>query len=359
MLSQRALKIRWIAITATLFALAVVPAMYWSDVRLALYPVFLVSAALLVMHSNATERDHFVVIASKFMLILLIGAVIGYLLAAYGVQPLFTFNNTDGRPNYFFYTTLTNVYEADFIRPSGIYDEPGAFSFFVCLTAYLREATGKSRPMTFALLLLGLITFSITHLIFFAIFILTSQAGRLKLIQFAVAFSLLMAAVLASGGGQVIEDRFLSRLALTDEGTIAGDTRTLLFLNAAVVLFTSDHAALVGADSDCTLNKESCVEKFGPMGENLLSPLVSQGVFISWPYYLFLVLGLVSLTQGRRGLLFFAVALLYVQRPYLLNLGYSVTAILALYAYFAFASAPQRKAGHRQRARPPLKTLRE
>ncbi len=107
------------------------------------------------------------------------------------------------------------------------------------------------------------------------------------------------------------------------------NANTLLLLNAAVVLSSVDHAALMGASSDCTLNIASCIDQFGAMGENLLSPLVSQGLFLSWPYYVFLVTGVLSLARGRKGLLFFAVALLFVQRPYLLNLGYAVLGAIA------------------------------
>lgn len=327
--TRRHLSLRFVVGAAVAFALASVPALYWAQPGLAIYPLFFVSAALLVSQANKAERDAFVDLASSFMLALLIGAVVGYALSAAGVPPLSAFENTDGRTNYFFYTTFTNTFEETFIRPSGIYDEPGAFSFFICITAYLREATARSRPMTLALLLLGFITFSVMHLIFFIFYILASQTNLRRVMRFVLTLALLIVALFASGAGDVIQDKLLSRLELTDEGNVAGDTRTLLLLNAAVVLSSVDHAPLMGASSDCTLNIGSCVDQFGAMGENLLSPLVSQGLFLSWPYYLFLVTGVLSLARGRKGLLFFAVALLFVQRPYLLNLGYAVLGAIA------------------------------
>lgn len=327
--TRRHFSLRFLVGAAVAFALASVPAFYWAQPGLAVYPIFIVSAALLVSQANKAERDAFVDVASSFLLALLIGAVVGYALAAAGVPPLSTFENTDGRTNYFFYTTFTNTFEETFIRPSGIYDEPGALSFFICITAYLRDATGRSRQTTLALLLLGFITFSVMHLIFFVFYILASQANLRRLMRLTLSVALLIAALFALGAGDVIQDRLLSRLELTDEGNVAGDTRTLLLLNAAVVLSSVDHAALMGASSDCTLNIASCIDQFGAMGENLLSPLVSQGLFLSWPYYVFLVTGVLSLARGRKGLLFFAVALLFVQRPYLLNLGYAVLGAIA------------------------------
>ncbi len=330
---RRKLRLGFMPMAALAFVLAMVPAAYWAAPLLTIYPIFFVSAAILVSQLSVPERVWFVELATRFMMILLVGAVVGYAIAALGIQPLTTIENTDGRTNYFFYTTFSNVYEQGFIRPSGLYDEPGALSFFVCMTAYLREATGRTRATTLTLLILGFITFSVMHLIFFVLYLLATQRNlRVFLRLFAVSGSL-VAALFVSGGGQVIQDRFLARLEVNDDGSIAGDTRSLLILNAISVLTRESQAALMGADSDCSLNTGACLDKFGPMGENALSPLVSQGLFISWPYYLLLLAGLWALTRGRRGLIFFAVALLFFQRPYLLNLGYASVGCLAAWLH--------------------------
>ena len=330
---RRTLRLGFMPVAAAVFVSAMVPAAYWAAPLLAIYPIFFVSAAVLVSQLSVAERVWFVELASRFMMILLVGAVIGYVIAALGIQPLATIDNTDGRTNYFFYTTFSNVYEDGFIRPSGLYDEPGALSFFVCAIAYLREATGRGRALTLALLTLGFITFSVMHLIFFILYLMATQRNVRMLLQFLAVAALLVGGLFASGAGQVIQDRFLSRLEVTDSGGFAGDTRSLLVLNAAAVLMREDQAALMGADSDCSLNTSACLDKFGSMGENALSPLVSQGLFISWPYYLLLLAGVWALTMGRRGLLFFAVALLFVQRPYLLNLGYASVGCLAAWLH--------------------------
>lgn len=350
LLTRRPVRPRLLIGVVVLFSLALVPAWYWSSMTLALYPIFFVSAVLLVAQSSGPERVRFVDWASRFMLVLLIGAVIGFLLAAGGATPLTTFNNTDGRANYVFYTTFTNVFEEGFIRPSGVYDEPGAFSFFICITAYLREASHKDRRLTFTLLMLGFITFSVTHLIFVATFLLGLKARSGKAMATILALVAVVTALLALGAGELIQNRLLSRLELTDEGTIAGDTRTLLLLNAVTVLAEEDHAALMGAASECSLDPAVCINRFGAIGENVLSPLVSQGLFISWPYYMFLLLGLLSLTRGRTGLLFFAVALLFVQRPYLLNLGYATVGVLALLLHRAQNDAVAGSRGSRSRS---------
>jgi hypothetical protein len=319
---------------AALFATAVLPALHWGDLRLLLYPIFFVSSVLLAAQSNDAERDAYIDLASRFMLVLCIGAVLGFLISAVGLPPLGSFENTDGRDNFIFYTTFTNTFEDGFIRPSGFYDEPGAFSFFICMIAFLREATGKSRTMTLALLVLGLVTFSLTHMLFLLIYLLATAANFRHLVRFSIGFLVFAGVLVGVVGGDAIENKVLSRLIINDDGNLAGDTRSMLLLNAIAVLKDEDQAALMGADSSCTLDTGTCTERFGPMGENLLSPLAMQGLLLSWPYYLFLLLTLVAALRGRRGLMFFAVGLLFMQRPYLLNLGYSVLGVLAVVVYY-------------------------
>lgn len=316
-----------------LFLFAFVPALYWVEIRLILYPVFFLASVLLASQVTTRDLEVFITLSTAFMFVLLFGAVLGYALAALELSPLGVFNNTDGRSNYIFYTTLSNSVEAGFIRPAGIYDEPGAFSFFVCIVGFLRHATGRSKIVTLALLTLGLITFSIMHMIFLVLYVIVSVTNFRLLMKLVLGLVMLSVLIFISGQGEMIGNKVLSRLLLTEDGALAGDTRSLLFFNASSVLSNVEHAFWVGADSSCTTDAIICRDLFGPMGENPLSPLVSQGIFLSWPYYLFILATMISLFNGRPGLMFFAVGLLFIQRPYLMNLGYSLLGILAVMAY--------------------------
>lgn len=329
LLSRRRIRLGAVIGAAALFITAAVPSMYWGELRLLLYPLFFISSMLLVSIASKVELDAFVDVSSSFVLALLVGAVFAFGLATLDLPPLSSFQNTDGRDNYIFYTTLSNTVEVGFIRPSGIYDEPGAFSFFICSVAFLRHALGKPRTMTFTLLLLGLVTFSLTHMLFLFVYLLASATRVRHLLSFMIGLALFVGSILLAGGFDMIANQVLSRLAITDDGTLAGDTRSMLLFNALFVLASEEHAALMGVDSSCTLDAPTCIDRVGAVGENLLSPLVSQGIFLSWPYYFFLIASLIALFEGRRGLMFFAVGLLFVQRPYLMNLGYSVLGAVA------------------------------
>jgi hypothetical protein len=66
------------------------------------------------------------------------------------------------------------------------------------------------------------------------------------------------------------------------------------------------------------------------MGENPLSPLVSSGIFISWPYYLTLAILFIAPVFGRKYMVSFAFGALLLQRPYMLGIGYSLIGLLVV-----------------------------
>ena len=344
---KRGLK-KWLVIVGgVLFISAIIPALFWNDPRLIFLPSFLFVAILLLAQATTKELSYYIDIASWFLLFMLIGAVIGYFLARIGVSPLFEFKNPDGRLNYFFYTTFTNVYQGNYIRPSGIYDEPGALSFFVCVIAFARQKMQKKSLLTWILLILGLITFSLMHLIYILIFLAGQKISLKQVKKVGITFFLLFMLLLSTGMWGTLNNKLFSRLEIDENGRIAGDNRSVLMFTAANVLNEVDHAWLVGVDVDCTFDRLSCTQKWGGIIANPLEPVVSQGLFLSWPYYIFLILGFISLFGGRKNFAFFAVTLLFVQRPYLLVLGYSFMGILALWLQFRIAPTTlERESGH-------------
>ncbi len=90
---------------------AAIPAMYWQDTRYLISISFLVTAVFLIQFTKNSFSYKLITIASIFMVVVLICAVLGFFLAYNGLGPLFSFYNPmDGRENHFFFTTLTNVY---------------------------------------------------------------------------------------------------------------------------------------------------------------------------------------------------------------------------------------------------------
>jgi len=66
------------------------------------------------------------------------------------------------------------------------------------------------------------------------------------------------------------------------------------------------------------------------MGENPLSPLTINGIFISWPYYLALVVLFIAPLFGRQFMVSFAFGALLLQRPYMIGMGYALMGLLVL-----------------------------
>ena len=121
--------------------------------------------------------EWFLTLATAFMLVLLIGAIIGFALALNGAQPLFDIANSDGRPNYFYYTTFSNMRWGNVIRSSGLYDEPGAFSYMICAVSALRHLRGRDARVTWLMLGMGFVTLSLAHLVYVLLHALAERSS--------------------------------------------------------------------------------------------------------------------------------------------------------------------------------------
>ena len=157
----------WFAfLSLTVLILACLPALFWMDVRYALSSIFLIFSLFLLQLTGSRAMEWFLTLATALMLVLLIGAIIGFVLALNGVQPLFEIANSDGKPNYFFYTTFSTIRWGNVIRPSSFFDEPGAFSFMICAVSALRHLRGRDSRITWLMLGMGFITLSLAHLVY-------------------------------------------------------------------------------------------------------------------------------------------------------------------------------------------------
>ena len=284
----------------TVFALLCIPGLYWMDPRYPLSGIFLVFSLLLLQLTDELTIDWFVTFATALMLILLIGAVIGFVLALNGVSPLFEIANTDGRSNHFYYTTFSKIRWGNIIRPSAIYDEPGALSFMVCATAALRHLRGRDARITWLMLGLGFVTLSLAHLVYVLIHAMAERLRARNFIGIIATILPLALLVVYFGGHEIIEKRLLGRISMTETGQIVGDNRSWRMVNAAKHMDTHPESILFGADSSCRFDQNTCKKKFELMGENPLSPLALHGIFVSWPYYLALLLLITAPLFGKQ-----------------------------------------------------------
>lgn len=323
---------KWFIFLALLiFISSTVTGLYWVDIRYILANVFLIGALFLLQFSTEQVIDKTVTIATGLIIILLIGAVIGLVLALSGTSPLFDFPNPDTRPNYFFYTTLTNSFIGDLIRPSGIYDEPGALSFYVCAVAVMRHMLGKDNKITWAILLLGFVTLSLAHLIYVLFHFLAERITTKNIKAFFLISIFSVSVVYLAGFNTILEDKLFQRLVVSeDTGTIEGDNRSFRMINAINLMSESPKIVFFGADPSCRFDYQQCKQLFPPIGENPLAPMFINGFFVTWPYYISLIVFFLSPVFGKKYFVVFGFGLLLLQRPSMLGISGAMVSSLIL-----------------------------
>lgn len=152
---------------------------YWLDFKIAFLPYFFIGSVLIAGIANRDDINRFITLCTGFLLVMLILSWIGFLYVLHGGEALFSIINIDGRENLFYLTTFSNWRVLDSIRPSGVFDEPGTLSFLLCAIAALRRIYDRSNSGSLILLLLGLVTFSMTHIAFLALFVLLRSDRRI------------------------------------------------------------------------------------------------------------------------------------------------------------------------------------
>lgn len=328
---HRHLKKKVVVVWLFSFFLTMIAAAYWANAKVFVLPIAFLVAFALTFQSERSEISLFVDISSKIIFLIMVGALVGFFIAFANIQPLFSFAKSDGKLVYFFYTTLTSDKILNIIRPSGIYDEPGALSFVVCILAYLRARLNKSSFMTWLLLVMGMVTFSFAHFVFIAVFFFSERISKanfnalvfvgLLVVLLIVQFPFIV---------DIFQTKIWYRMEIDEFGNFSGDNRINFFQVAFSALMRDPISILMGIDFNCVVNAQECEQFYGHYGENPLSPMFVFGLLNSWPYYLFMVIGLAAIVRGRSGLAFFSVAILFAQRPYLMSLGYSLLGLMAL-----------------------------
>ena len=314
----------------TVLILAVATSIFWTDTRFALSSIFLIFSLFLLQFIDSRALDWFLTLATALLLVLLVGAIIGFVLALSGLQPPFEMANADGRPNYFFYTTFSNVRWGNVIRPSGIYDEPGAFSFIICAVSALRHLRGRDSRVTWLMLGMGFVTLSLAHLVYVLLHALAERLRFRNVVGIMATILPLMLVAGFLGGFEILDNRLLSRATISETGELVGDKRSGRMINAAEHLSAHPYSIFFGVDPSCRFEPAKCKEKFPLMGENPLSPLAFNGILISWPYYLALAVLLCAPVFGRKYVVSFAFGALLLQRPYMLGIGYSFIGLLVV-----------------------------
>jgi hypothetical protein len=271
----------------------------------------------------------FVDISTVFICLNILGAYIGVVYAFLGGEPVFSFPNGDGRLNSVYLTTGTNFSIGRFIRPSGIYDEPGALSFFICAICLLRVFFNRNDDFTFLILISGIITSSLAHLLIltcFAVYYLRRYKKKKSTFVYVLIF-FVTGLIVIIVFYELFDTLLFNRLRYNpSKGKISGDTRSHLFLNALKLL--DARSFFWGLDKMVYVDEDVFSLRFPLIGDNPLAPLVKYGIFSQWYYYFMLsVIFVAGLFRKRYFFIYLSACLLFFQRsnPHIISYNFYFT----------------------------------
>jgi len=325
-----------LSILFLLFFLITIHTIHWEQNTYKLIAYF--STSLLIV--NIISKSDLILLTKKlrfFYSSLLFLSLVGFLYAYLDGKALFSITNLDGRINNFYLATFANSFESNFhsifIRPSGIYDEPGAFIFFICMTFVLMQSQNLDKKYGWLFMILGFITTSLSFFVFFLFFLLDEFIGSRKkkyfFLYLLAAFAVLTILYFFMPAVSLLINKLAERLHF-ENGKFAGDNRTILVVQAFEYL--SENVFLWGLNANCMLGNSICDSfHFLNYGENPLSLVVHYGVLISFPYYLILAL-FIWVAIKEKKFIYFGVFLLLLQRPYLMQYSYSILILLVLFS---------------------------
>lgn len=262
----------------------------------------------------------------KYALIL---AWIGLIYSFFG-NPLFSLPY-GGKIMNFYLTTFGESMNG-YTRPTVIYDEPGALSFFVCLLVSYRTYLKLNSFTSLYLLLLGLVTQSLAHGVFLVIWVFSEMIKFrnnekyqiLKKIIFVILILIFSYTIYLSGILQWQIDRTIGWIANPET---AG--RMQSYNNVLNEIEGNTHNLLFGFDK-AIINRTSTTNYYG---ENILTPLIFGGLLAAWPFYLFIGFCLLYPLITFKRFYLLGLGLLLFQRPYFLELPYSfcIALLIALF----------------------------
>lgn len=286
----------------------------------------------------------YISILTFVILVALFGSLFNLLMYKVGIPPLGIFNN------YLSLYPFGGIFVDSGMNPrvSGFFLEPGQFSYYICFLVICRELLKMSSSLSLFLLVFGLITTSLAHVVFILVYLfylvvkknnsLASSLlrvrtyGRLLPIIFFVLPSLSIGLIMF---GDWMIDR---TLAMIDNPTDYMRFNSLTFaynrLDNDLMNFIRGPAPNLAAREYFPAELLNGQEGMSIYGENPLSPLMFGGLLAAWPYYGFVLFALKELIFGKpKSILIFGFALLALQRPYLLEFPYAFSGLILLFLY--------------------------
>lgn len=300
--------------------------LYWGDLR---YFSIAVTLFVAIFCVELLKYDDIKVLIDKithFMIVLLVLCWIGFFIAQLrGGSPVLTFNLW-GRDLHFFYTTFTVDVTGSFMRPSGIYMEPGHLGWIVSCLIFCRELLGLNSKKSLILVFLSVITFSLA-LYFFILFYVLYLFKFREIIKFSFVFIFTCILLYFIVPFEFLNSFILSRFDYQG-GEFAGDNRSFRMINAFDLI--DFKSFIFGLGPTCFYDYQVCENIYGFYGENPLSPILNIGFILSYLYYTFLIFLMCMAFKFKMKYFFLIVGLIliFLQQPILLQVGYSMWPIL-------------------------------
>lgn len=270
--------------------------------------------------------------ASWFALLLLVGGVVGALYYFFGGASLLDVK-IGYRTTHLFLSTFSFAEIGQFIRPSGIFDEPGAFLMYVAIITMFNDTLQQNRRLNFVLVALMILTGSLSGLLLAALYLLASNAMKesravaITLVASLVGVFFLAQYLFPSNPISTAVDTFYSeRLQLVD-GRLAGDNRSNQI---------SDFFALV--DEDMLLRgvpletEDAAID----MSSNPFSIIFRYGLIISIPYFALLGWLITTTLSNRLDHAYASIGLFFLmlQRPYLFHMSWSIMIVSVVWLLY-------------------------
>ncbi|MBU2896871.1 hypothetical protein [Vibrio hepatarius] len=313
-------------------ALAIILAFYWLDAKLVYFPIYFLMSSIVVSYIREDELRYIVGVFSNILIFIIIFSFIGFIYSILGGDPNITFDY-NGRRVFLYLTTLTNWSLYGLIRPAGIFDEPGALSFFICFICASRHMLGFSKQKTWFLILGGMITLSVAQVIYAFIHLLQEERkvkySISKVVLIASFFPLFLLAIFSEHHVvDLLYDNFIGRFMYDENIGIVGNNRAEHISNS-IDLINLD-SFFWGVSSSCITDINLCNSSFKSFGENPLSLLNLLGIGLSHVYYLVVIFFIIFGLKFRHDLCILGLALLLLQRPNIMSFGYSLIICLSI-----------------------------
>lgn len=258
-----------------------------------------------------------------FTLALLVAGLIGIVYSAAGGTPLFEIQ-VGYRTTRLYLTTFSFASISNFIRPSGIFDEPGAFAMYAAIVTMFNDTLRQNHMLNLMIVMLIVFTGSLAGLALVILYLLTSnlmnirRKFRLKFIV-GLLIALLITLVLFPENQftRAVDVFYSDRLTLVDGG-LAGDNRSNQISDFFGIV--NDEMLLRGAKNltqDYTHIDQS---------SNPFSITFGYGLIISLPYFALLSwLVLTTIKHGfRNSYTSLGLLILLLQRPYIYHMSWSI-----------------------------------